>query len=203
LNGATVATPDDKPKCIAQLVAAAWRAYDDRLHRFLVRQLQIRQSQEQADDITQEVYLRLLRFKDADLVRNLQAYLYQIARNVLADRLELEGDRRRRLTFDSRIIEMLETGDDHSECDAPVQRTAAIVCDDACEDIAAQAERQGDLDYVLSRLPPMYRAVLLMRKSAGMSYTEIAHELDISVHTVKKYVHLALTQSRSICIEQK
>ena len=44
---------------------------------------------------------------------------------------------------------------------------------------------------ILHRLPPAHRNVLVLRKRDGMSYQEIAAELNISVHTVKKYLFQA------------
>ena len=41
------------------------------------------------------------------------------------------------------------------------------------------------------------RAVFVLRKRDGLSYTEIARALDISVHTVKKYLARAVAQCRS------
>ena len=96
---------NDNRESSAQLVVKACSAYDASLHRFLIHQLRSRQSTLLADDLAQEVYLRLLRFKDADLIRHPQAYLYQIARNVLADRLAIEGSMRERVVFDSTLIE--------------------------------------------------------------------------------------------------
>jgi RNA polymerase sigma factor (sigma-70 family) len=199
----------EKQKHASQLVATACRAYDGRLHRFLIHQLETRQSLERADDIAQEVYLRLLRFKDADLVRNPQAYLYQIARNVLADRLEIEGRLRERVVFDSRIVEdSHECREEEGDRDGhPVPSPSAVTADGVsgvtAEDVAAQVERSTELEYILSQLPPTYRAVLVLAKCEGMSYSEIARELQISVHTVKKYVHLALVQCQLIWLEMK
>ena len=46
----------------------------------------------------------------------------------------------------------------------------------------------------------MYRAVLVLRKGEGLSYVEIAKELNLSIHTVKKYMRLSLAQCRLISL---
>lgn len=197
--------PSEKQKRSSRLVATACRAYDGRLHKFLIHQLETRQSQERADDIAQEVYLRLLRFRDPDLVRYPQAYLYQIARNVLADRLEIEGHLRERVVFDSKIVEeSQECREEEADPDEhPISAQSAATSGGIAEDVAAQVERVGELEYILSQLPPTYRAVLVLSKCEGMSYSEIAQKLQISVHTVKKYMHLALAQAQLIWLDMK
>jgi len=65
------------------------------------------------------------------------------------------------------------------------------------DDAGAHIDAPEQLEYVLRQLPPMYRAVLLLRKRDGMSYAEIAQKLKLSVHTVKKYLARAVVQCRA------
>lgn len=178
--------PSDKPtdnpiakktRSSAERVEATFRAYDRELHGFLLRHLRGRRKS--PEDIRQEIYYRMLRFPSAETVREPRAYLYRVARNVLHDKLLL-GDRR--ATF--------ESPDGTTE-------------DGITEDQTAQVDTQCDLDGILSQLPPLYRAILLLRTSQGLSYVEISAELHISVHTVKKYMHLALVQCRLISLRPK
>jgi RNA polymerase sigma factor (sigma-70 family) len=164
-----------KPTTSAQSLEATIRAYDRELHWFLVNQLRGRK--ESPEDIRQEIYLRMLRFTDAELVREPRAYLYRVARNVLNDKLLLA--QRELATFEPSASEGI----------AP--------------DETAQADSARDLNRILSQLPPLYRAVLQLRATERLSYSEIAEELGISVHTVKKYMHLALVQCRSISLGLK
>lgn len=75
----SVPIDNKKPRSSAS-VEATIRAYDRELHGFLLRRLRGRA--ESSEDIRQEVYLRMLRFTDAELVREPRAYLYRVARNV-------------------------------------------------------------------------------------------------------------------------
>lgn len=169
---------DKKTRSSVENVEATFRAYDRELHGFLLRHLRGRG--ESPEDIRQEIYYRMLRFPPAETVREPRAYLYRVARNVLHDKLLL-GDRER-ATFDS---------------------PDGITEDGLTEDQTAQVDIKCDLDGILSQLPPLYRAILLLRTAQGLSYLEISAELNISVHTVKKYMHLALVQCRLISLGPK
>lgn len=164
---------DKKPRSSAN-VEATIRAYDRELHGFLLRRL--RGGAESPEDIRQEIYLRMLRFTDTELVREPRAYLYRVARNVLHDKLLLVERERTNL-------------------DAQGEPVA--------EDQTQQVDAERDLEAILSKLPPLYRSVLLLRTVEGLSYVEIAQELNISIHTVKKYMHTALVQCRLISLGLK
>ncbi len=163
-------TSKKKPKGATQGFEETVRAYDRELHGFLLRRL--RGQGESPEDVRQEIYLRMLRFADADLVREPRAYLYRVARNVLHDKLLLV---KRNRTF----AEEAES-------------------DEIGEDEVSRADNQRDIRRIVDQLPSLYRAVLILRIREGMSYDEIARELTLSVHTVKKYLHLALVQCRLI-----
>jgi len=125
--------------------------------------------------VAQEIYLRLLRFADPELIREPRAYLYRVARNVLHDWLRLE-DREHQI---------------------------ADVHEPVLEDQSSQVDDARELEYILSKLPELYRAVLVLRKAEGLSYEEIAARLNISVHTVKKYMHCALVECRVISLGRR
>ena len=62
-----------------------------RLHAFLARRVE---SPELADDLTQDVLVRLLQRKQ-DAVENPTAWLYRVARNVLVDHYRGRGSQQR------------------------------------------------------------------------------------------------------------
>src|SRR5690606_5505228 len=49
----------------------------------------------------------------------------------------------------------------------------------------------------LSDMPPLYASVLILCKRDGLSHQEIADELDISIHTVRKYLTRAVLRCRA------
>src|SRR5688500_8747662 len=72
-------------KMKATLPQRAWTIgihYRRELHRYLLRRLRRPQD---LDDLTQEVYMRLLRMDRMECIREPLAYLYSIAANVVAD----------------------------------------------------------------------------------------------------------------------
>jgi RNA polymerase sigma-19 factor, ECF subfamily len=145
------------------------------LHRFLVRHL--RAGQESAD-LAQEVYLRLLRLEKSELVRQPQAYVYTIASHVTSQLRMRAG--RELIRFDSEIA------------DEAAEHPSTLSNDELIDQINAECE----LERLLSVLPAIHRAAFVLCKRDGLSYTEIARQLGISVHTVKKYIHEAMVRIR-------
>jgi RNA polymerase sigma-70 factor (ECF subfamily) len=163
-----------KPSDDSSTAGPASEQYYTELHRFLVRRLR---GSQQAQDLAQEAYLRLLRVERAELVRQPRAYLYRIAVNLVSE-FRLRA-RREPITYDSETVaELAEIAGVETNSDA--QR-------------AADAEQ---VEALLEQLPPLYRAILILRKRDGLSYPEIAQQLDISVHTVKKYLARAVAKCR-------
>jgi RNA polymerase sigma factor, sigma-70 family len=160
----------------AALVASAADQYGRALHRFLFRRLR---STDNLPDLAQEVYLRLLRVNNAEEIRDYKAYLYKVAAHVVHEyRLQARRDS---VMFDSGIAEEAERH----------------LRDDACIDFSEQLSTQRQLDNVLSQIQPMCRAVFLLQRCEGMSHAEVARELNLSEHTVKKYLFRALAALRA------
>lgn len=168
-----------RPARTASLADFAFEHYHAGLQRFLVRRLRSAQT---AQDLAQEAYLRLLRLDRGEFVRKPQAYLYRIASNLVYEyRLR---ERNAPVTFDS---EALERAAEHPAVD---------LAEGA--DAGDQLDMARQIDDLLEPLPPLYRAILLLRKRDGLSYPEIAQTLGISVHTVKKYLARAVAQCREL-----
>ncbi len=164
------------PRQTTGFVGSAFEQYHVSLHRFLMRRLR---STHNAQDLAQETYLRLLRMDHPELVRKPQAYLFRIASNLVYE-FKLRA-RNEPVAFDSDAVE---------------QAAEDFATPSALEPSDSVSNTQ-QLEAVLEQLPPLYRAVFVLRKRDGLSYPEIAHALDISVHTVKKYLARAVAQCRS------
>lgn len=155
-------------------IAARACEYHAELQRFLMRRLR---STQNAQDLAQEAYLRLLRVERGELVRQPRAYLYRIALNlVLEFKLRCSRDP---ITYDSDTL----------------QEVAEHVSDAPADESEREADAQ-QIELILAQLPPLYRAIFVLRKRDGLSYQEIAQQLDISAHTVKKYLARAVAQCR-------
>lgn len=160
----------EKSNSAARFVSSAHKAYGLELHRYLVRRLR---NAEDAADLAQEVYLRLLRLEKSALVRKPIAYMYVIASQVAHQfRMQMESDP---VTYDSDAVQRLS---EHPE-------------DAQSEGLAERLSAEAQIKQLLNDLPETHRNVLLLRKREGLSWTEIADRLGISVHTVKKYLYEA------------
>lgn len=151
----------------ASFAAEAHRLYGADLYFFLLSRLR---NEQDAKDVVQEVYLRLLRLGPGELVRNPHAYVYFVASQVLAQfRMRAKHNP---LVYDSALLH-------HRDAEL-----AEVGQDSAAGPWLALSEVEGLLD----ALPAMHRKVLTMRKLDGLSWAQIAESLNISVHTVKKYL---------------
>jgi RNA polymerase sigma-19 factor, ECF subfamily len=158
----------------------AWQVaaqYKRQLHNYLLRRLRKPQN---VDDLAQEVYLRLLRIDDADYMRTPLAYLYRVASNVLSDWNEIE-QREAHVTADSDEIDRWSESPEAAWPDNPTDRL----------ELAEQIER------TLAQLPALQATILVLFEQEGLSYQEIAKELQISVHTVEKYLTMARARIRT------
>ena len=160
----------------AAFVAWVAKTYAPDLHRFLVKRLR---SGEDANDVAQEVYLRLLRLNEVEHIRQPLAYVYFIAWQVVAEgRIRTA---KRPVIVDSELAER------------------------ACESLPAEpdpvAEREEarrDLTKLLSKLSRLQRSAFLLRKREGCSTEEIAARLNVSTHKVLR----ALVQANSVLAQK-
>lgn len=142
-------------------IAAWFDRYHDQLLRFLARGLS---DQSDAQDLAQEVFLRILRVEDPDLIRHPRAYLYRVAVNVIQEW------RLRNRRFPVKDDHDLEQEPDDG---GPVEEIEA-------------SERAERLNAAVARLPARYRAVLTLRVNRGLTHKEVADELDITPRMVKR-----------------
>jgi len=165
----------DNANAAAQLAKAAFRNHAVELQRFLIRRVSHAQD---ADDLAQEVFARLLRVRDADLVRTPLSYLLGIATHVVREFRQRKHSER--IVFDSDVTDDL--------CENPDSAAPAGV--------AERLELQDRLDRALKLLPPTHQLVLLLVKRDGLSYAEAAKTTGLSVHTIEKYLVEARAQLR-------
>jgi RNA polymerase sigma factor (sigma-70 family) len=152
---------------------AAWAdEWHDDLVKFLVRRSA---TPADAQDLAQEVYLRLLRVDRLDLVRQPRSYLLRIAANLLHEwRLKARQNQPHRAD----LLETLLSQDD------PQADTAA----------ALRARR---LSAELARLSGPARIALVMQVRDGLSYEEIAVRMNVTPRMTKRYLLAAFSQLRS------
>ena len=158
--------------------ASSFRDYDKHLHRYLAHRLPRPQD---AEDLAQEVYLRLLRMDAEKRVEKPLAYIYGIASNLVAD---YRSDSRRQR-------ELLREEEENPEEGW-----------ESADDLAERLNLQQQLERAFARLPRTLALVLLAHKHRGLSYEEVAAELGLSVHTVEKYITQAKARIRTMTWER-
>ena len=128
-----------------------------------------------ADDLVQETFLRVLKYRRGFQGRSrFTTWLYRLARNVCLD--QIRRDRR----------------------DAALARRAAVeLVDDALPDVAWMGdERAKAMWAALQRLAPEKREALLLSRFHDLRYEEVARICDCSVGAVRVRVHRALKELR-------
>jgi len=167
----------DRSESASHLAGKAFRDHAVELQRFLARRVAHAQD---ADDLAQEVFARLLRVHDAELIRNPLSYLLGIATHVVREFRQRK--QHERVLFDSALADDLCEDPEHA----------------AAQGAAEQLELRERLDKALRQLPAAHQLVLLLVKRDGLSYAEAARTTGLSVHTIEKYVVEARARLRVI-----
>lgn len=150
------------------------------LRGFFVR----RGANDEAEDLVQETYLRLLRAHQhqGDAIANPEAYLFTVALNLARE----QAVRRRRPMLPIEELENI---------------TTQLAAEESVEDAAERAQRRQRLQALLGTLPDHTRAVLVMQYRDGLSYKQIAERLGVSSHMVKKHVVRGLSVCRRALVD--
>lgn len=141
-------------------------------HRSLRRYvLRLVGSQETAEDIVQEAFLRT--YQHGERVMTPRALLFAAARNLAIDARRRAG--------------VMKT-DSLSVLDQLAGQSAASGGSETPETCAMANEHSQLLKAAVERLPAQCRAAFALRVFHGCSYHEIAAQLSISVKTVEKHI---------------
>jgi RNA polymerase sigma-70 factor (ECF subfamily) len=150
-------------------VATVEQKYGRALRRFL--SMRLRHASADAADIFQEIFLRLLRVKDPEAIRNPQAYLYTVASHVLHQ--YALGKSAEPQTLD------------------PLEDLQPDELQDPAMEVELQ-QRITDLARALEKLSPRVCATLVMYRCEGMTLEEIGKRLGVSRPMARKYLTRAL-----------
>jgi len=150
---------------LSEQAAGLFHRHRTRVFRYLRRAVG---SDDAAEDLSQEVFLRVVRGLPSYQDRELEtAWVFRIVRRVLADHW------RRPLARAEAEIEDVDNG---------------------AGGVPATQVMRVSLDQAIERLSPLNREILLMREVVGMSYEEIASALELSLAAVRN--RLARTRER-------
>jgi RNA polymerase sigma-70 factor, ECF subfamily len=147
------------------------------LHAFIARRVE---SPEVADDLTQDVLVRLLAHNDGR-VEHPTAWLYRVARNVIIDHYRTRGSR------------------SQGRLDADDPASAGPAEDPFADDPqAAQRELAGCLHPLVDQLAEPYRSAVSAVDLGGQTHTEVAHAMGLSTSGMKSRVQRGRRQLRQL-----
>jgi RNA polymerase sigma-70 factor (ECF subfamily) len=142
------------------------RAYETPVYNYVLRLVGDRAL---AEDLTQEVFLRVFQgLPKFSLRSKFTTWLFQVTKNRVLDELRA-SERRPRLSVALEDVPPLEV------VDAPLERVEAMDAVWRC----------------VAGLTPDLKMALLLRDVVGLSYTEIADSLEITLATVKWRIYKA------------
>ena len=123
-----------------------------------------------AEDLTQEVFVRVFRSLDSYTPGTFEGWLHRITTNLFLD----QARRRQRLRFDG-----------FAE-DAEARLVSA---DPSPERALADAGFDDDVEAALLALSPEFRAAVVLCDVEGLTYEEIADVLGVKLGTVRSRIH--------------
>ena len=133
-------------------------------------------NEDDAQELAQEAFLRLLRVARVDLVVDPQAYLYRVARNLIYER----GAKRLPAASWVEEVELESIADPQENPEAEAERAL----------LARSIER------VLAELSPRHQAILLLFCQHGLSQREISDQVGLSKSMVQKCLAQAIAHCR-------
>jgi RNA polymerase sigma factor (sigma-70 family) len=131
----------------------------------------------EAEDLVQEIFVKLSVMDDPEVTNGL-AFLYRLGGNLMLDRYR---SRIRSARRDAEYWGASHPGPRHTE---PPPAEAAIEARQRLERVIA----------ALNKLPPQCGRVFTLHKLKGLTYSETARTLGISVSAVEKHISRALKQ---------
>jgi RNA polymerase sigma-70 factor (ECF subfamily) len=141
--------------------------HSDRVFRLAYR---LTGNRPDAEDLTQEVFVRVFRSLDTFTPGTFEGWLHRITTNLFLD----QARRKQRIRFDALSDE----------------RADRLTSSDAAPDVAyADQLFDEDVERALSTLPPDFRAAVVLCEVEGLSYDEIAEILGAKLGTVRSRIH--------------
>jgi RNA polymerase sigma factor (sigma-70 family) len=155
-----------------QQASVLFDRYNKRIFNFLARMTMDR---EQAEDLTQNVFLRIIRYRTSYREgQKFQSWIYQVARNVFSDHYQAHKNKFAGFVDVEQIRDaMSDTNetDDQDEKERLLQRSMAML-----------SEEQREL--------------LVLTRFQHMKYEEVATIMDTTVANIKVKVHRAIAKLR-------
>jgi len=157
------------------LFARAYREHYPALFSFVRRRVG---SDAEAADLVQESYLRVLRYRQRQDMDTLKALLFQIAANLLTERLRLAHTR-------------------HQGQHVALEETLVLVETRPAQERQVAGEQALDrLMAAVEELPRKCQQVFVLHRFHGLTRDAIANRLGVSLKTVEKHLTAAIASCR-------
>ena len=141
--------------------------HSDRVYRLAYR---LTGNRHDAEDLTQEVFVRVFRSLDSYTPGTFEGWLHRITTNLFLD----QARRKQRIRFDALSEE----------------RAQRLTSSGPTPDAAYADQRfDDDIERAIATLPPDFRAAVVLCDVEGLSYEEIAQILDAKLGTVRSRIH--------------
>ena len=155
----------------AEWQAPSWeeivREHSARVYRLAYR---LTGNRHDAEDLTQETFVRVFRSLDSYVPGTFEGWLHRITTNLFLD----QARRKQRIRFDALSDE----------------RAARIASASPAPELAyADQTFDDDVEAALSALPPDFRAAVVLCDIEGLTYEEIAEILGAKLGTVRSRIH--------------
>ena len=131
-----------------------------------------------AEDLTQETFVRVFRSLDSYVPGTFEGWLHRITTNLFLD----QARRRKRIRIDA-------IGDDTERWSSADELASP-------ERAFEHGNLDQDVQRALDELPPEYRAAVVLCDIEGLSYEEIAVTLGVKLGTVRSRIHRARARLR-------
>jgi RNA polymerase sigma-70 factor (ECF subfamily) len=168
-----------RPAPAMEWIVPSWddvvRTHSARVYRLAYR---LTGNPHDAEDLTQEVFVRVFRSLSSYTPGTFEGWLHRITTNLFLDLAR----RRQRIRFEN----LGQDVEGRMSCGDP---TPAEAFDDRHLD--------GDIQTALRDLAPEYRAAVVLCDIEGLSYEEIAATLGVKIGTVRSRIHRGRAQLRA------
>jgi RNA polymerase sigma-70 factor (ECF subfamily) len=165
--------PEAQRAARSALVERLFREHNESLLRFLGTRLR---SPQDAREVAQEAYVRLLSLDEPGAVSYLRAFLFKTAANLAVDRLRRNDTRMR-------------------AADAPLFSEFSNVCTPEREIAASQSVER--LARLMAAMPATCRRAFVLSRIQGLSTAAVAREMKVSERSARAYVVRALLYCRA------
>lgn len=163
-------TKDNRNICHTKTFEAIYNRYAKDIRRFLFFKTQ---DVDRAEDILQDVFIKLWDNCSQVDYDKVKSYVYSIANNMFLNEVKHQ--------------KVVQNFNKHNKKEST---------NESPEFILLEKEFMEKLEHTIANLPEKQREVFLMNRIEKKKYKEIAQHLDISVKAVEKRMHQALVTMR-------